>query len=57
MMLGLRLNIFCASDNSCYLTAASNDIDYAEVYSTLVDVKFLKGDLIVYFSEVEIQLI
>ena len=49
-MLGLKLNIICESDNSCYLTAASNDIDFSEVYSTIVGIKISKGDLIIYFS-------
>ena len=47
---GIRLNVSCIADNACYLTAASNDFNYDEVYSTLVGTIINKGDLIVYLS-------
>ena len=49
-MLGLKLNFISETDNSCYVTAASNDIDFSEVYSTLVGIKICSGDLIIYLS-------
>ena len=50
IMLGLKLNIFSASDNSCYITATSNDVDFSEVYSSMVDIKICPGDLIIFLS-------
>ncbi len=48
--LGVRLNVNCIADNSCYLTAASNDLDFQEVYSVLVEKIINRGDLLVYLS-------
>jgi len=47
---GIRLNVSCIADNACFLTAASNDYSYDEVYSVLVGTIINKGDLIVYLS-------
>ena len=38
------------SDNIAYLTAASNDLDYNEIYSNLVGTIIEKNDLIIYLS-------
>ena len=47
---GIKLNVSCIGDNACYLTAASNDFDYDEIYSVLVGTLINKGDLVVYLS-------
>ena len=47
---GIRLNVNCIGDNACYLTAASNDLNYDEIYSVLVGTTINKGDLLVYLS-------
>ena len=49
-LAGLNLRINCLSDNISYLTAASNDIDYSEIYSILVGKIISSGDLIIYLS-------
>ena len=45
-----NLKINCLSDNSCYLTAASNDLDFSEVYELLVGSRITKGDLVIMLS-------
>ena len=47
---GIRLNVNCMADNACFLTAASNDYNYDEVYAVLVGTIINKDDLIVYLS-------
>ncbi len=49
-LAGYKLKINSISDNTCYLTAASNDLDYSEVYSLLVGKLILPNDLIIYLS-------
>ncbi len=49
-MLGLKINIVNAAENNCYVTATSNDIDFSEIYSTLVGIKICKDDLIIYLT-------
>ena len=46
----LKIKISNHSDNICYLTAASNDLDYNEIYSNLVGTLIDKNDLIIYLS-------
>ncbi len=46
----LKLQIFSHSDNASYLTAASNDLDFNEIYSSLVGTLINKEDLIIYLS-------
>ena len=46
----LKIKINNHSDNICYLTAASNDLDYNEIYSNLVGTLIDKNDLIIYLS-------
>lgn len=46
----LKLKIFNHSDNISYLTAASNDLDFNEIYSSLVGTLIDKDDLIIYLS-------
>ncbi len=48
--LKCKIRIFNHSDNVCYLTAASNDLDYNEVYSSLIGTLINEGDLIIYLS-------
>ena len=38
-MLGKCLNINCLADNSCYITAVSNDLDYSEVFELQINAK------------------
>ena len=45
-----KLKIFNHSDNISYLTAASNDLDFNEIYSSLVGTLIDKEDLIIYLS-------
>lgn len=47
---GQRLRIECLSDNNCYITAASNDIDFSEIYEVLIGTKVQPGDLVILFS-------
>tara|TARA_Y100001968_G_scaffold333645_1_gene397883 strand:+ start:727 stop:1371 length:645 start_codon:yes stop_codon:yes gene_type:complete len=49
-LAGFNLKINCLSDNISYLTAASNDIDYSDVYSVLVGTVISENDLILYLS-------
>ena len=48
--MNLKIKINNHSDNICYLTAASNDLDYNEIYSNLVGNLIDKNDLIIYLS-------
>ncbi len=45
-----KVRIYNHSDNVCYLTAASNDLDFNEVYASLVGVLINENDLIIYLS-------
>ena len=49
-MIGKGLKISCLSDNSCFLTAAANDIDFSEIYSLLINTKIKEKDLIIILS-------
>ena len=44
----IRINSF--ADNSCFLTAASNDIDFSEAFSILIPGRINKDDLIIFLS-------
>ena len=44
----IKINSF--ADNSCYMTAASNDIDFSEVFSLLIPGRINKKDLIIFLS-------
>ena len=48
--MNLKIRIYTHSDNISYLTAASNDLDYNEIYSNLVGTIIDKDDLIIYLS-------
>ena len=48
--MNLKIKINAHSDNIAYLTAASNDLDYNEIYSNLVGTIIEKNDLIIYLS-------
>ncbi len=50
MMLNRKLSIHSWSDSACYTTATANDIDFTEIYSSLVNTFILPGDLIIYLS-------
>ena len=45
-----NLKISSVSDNGCYLTAASNDIDFSEVYSFLIPHRIKPNDLVIFLS-------
>ena len=49
-LMNSKIRINNHSDNICYLTAASNDLDYNEIYSTLVGTLIDKNDLIIYLT-------
>ena len=48
--MNFKIKINNHSDNICYLTAASNDLDYNEIYSNLVGTLIDKNDLIIYLT-------
>lgn len=48
--MNLKINIKNHSDNICYLTAASNDLDFNEIYSNLVGNIISDNDLIIYLT-------
>lgn len=48
--MNLKPKIYNHSDNISYLTAASNDLDYNEIYSSLVGTLINQKDLIIYLS-------
>jgi len=45
-----HLHIECLSDNNCYLTAASNDLDFSEIYEVLVGSRIRSNDLLILLS-------
>lgn len=49
-LLGFSARIFCPSDNCCYLTAASNDIDFSEAYSLTIGTIVRRDDFVIYLS-------
>ena len=49
-LLNKNLRINCLSDNGCYITAVSNDLDYSSVYELLINTRIQKNDLIIFLS-------
>lgn len=49
-MIGESININCLADNSCYITAVSNDLDYSEIYEILITTRVKKKDLLIFLS-------
>ncbi len=49
-LLGTSLKLSCPIENISYLTAASNDLDFSQVYQLLIGRTINKKDLIVYLS-------
>tara|TARA_Y100001968_G_C19429824_1_gene756356 strand:- start:1514 stop:2131 length:618 start_codon:yes stop_codon:yes gene_type:complete len=49
-LLNIKLKFVNNLDNICYLTALANDIDFTEVYSSLVGTHINSNDLIVFLS-------
>ena len=49
-MMGKCLNINCLADNSCYITAVSNDLDYSEIFELQINARVRKDDLIIFLS-------
>ncbi|AIQ95468.1 SIS domain-containing protein [Prochlorococcus sp. MIT 0604] len=49
-ILNKNLRMNCLSDNGCYITAVSNDIDYSSVYELLINTRIQKNDLIIFLS-------
>ena len=45
-----KIKINCLSDNSCFLTATSNDLDYSQVYEILVNSRIQENDLLIVLS-------
>lgn len=49
-MIGKCINMYSLADNSCYITAVSNDLDYSEVFELLINSRVRKNDLIIFLS-------
>ncbi len=49
-LAGFNFKINSLSESTCYLTAASNDIDFSEIYEILVNTRISKGDLLIFLS-------
>tara|TARA_B100001989_G_scaffold235754_1_gene197199 strand:+ start:570 stop:1199 length:630 start_codon:yes stop_codon:yes gene_type:complete len=49
-LAGLKLKISCLADNVCHLTAASNDVSFADSYSMLIDNLIDNDDFLIYLS-------
>ncbi len=49
-IIGKSININSLSDNSCYLTAVSNDLDYSAIYELLISTRVKANDLVIFFS-------
>ena len=49
-LLGKAINISSLSDNACYITAASNDLDYSQVYEILINTRVKNNDLLIFLS-------
>ena len=45
-----HLKLHCLSDNTCYITAVSNDLDYSKIYEILVENRLESNDLIIVLS-------
>jgi len=48
--VGLNFKINSLSESTSYLTAASNDIDFSQVYEILINTRICKGDLLIFLS-------
>ena len=49
-LLGKAINIISLSENSCYVTALSNDLDFSEIFEVLVKTRVRSNDLIIFLS-------
>ena len=49
-LAGLSFKISSLSESISYLTAASNDVDFSEVYEILINTRISKGDLLIFLS-------
>ena len=49
-LMGLDIDIIHHGDNVSYLTAASNDLDYSEIYSCFVGTIIKEKDFVIYLS-------
>ena len=49
-LAGMNLKINSLSESVAYLTAASNDVDFSEVYEILINTRICKGDLLIFLS-------
>ena len=49
-LAGLSFKISSLSESISYLTAASNDVDFSEVYEILINTRIRKGDLLIFLS-------
>ena len=49
-LAGLSFKISSLSESTSYLTAASNDLDFSEVYEILINTRISKGDLLIFLS-------
>tara|TARA_B100000242_G_scaffold264319_1_gene211767 strand:+ start:5179 stop:5829 length:651 start_codon:yes stop_codon:yes gene_type:complete len=49
-LAGFNFKINSLSESTSYLTAASNDVDFSEVYEILINTRISKGDLLIFLS-------
>ncbi len=49
-LAGMNFKINSLSESTSYLTAASNDVDFSEVYEILINTRICKGDLLIFLS-------
>ena len=49
-LAGMNIKINSLSESVAYLTAASNDVDFSEVYEILINTRICKGDLLIFLS-------
>jgi len=49
-MIGKSINIYSLADNSCYITAVSNDLDYSSIFELLISTKVKANDLVIFLS-------
>ena len=47
---GMNFKINSLSESSSYLTAASNDVDFSQIYEILINTRICKGDLLIFLS-------
>ena len=49
-ILGKKLKLNSLSDNNCFITAASNDLDFSEIYEILIGSRIQSEDFLIFLS-------